>query len=514
MVVLTVVLDQQHICAGNRPRAARIRPIVAAALHARRALGALLLAVVGLGITGPVALASSAVTGAVTEFQSPRGNTEQCVALDHVPGGRYSQADAAKEREFCGIDFYGDTHALCPKVFSTSPGTLIFDLAGGAYAGDPARFEREACAGGGVHKRGASGDPISFKMSVNTRESSATFANASLVYYHFSRYFDASVHVPVAVLRTVDRQEHAARVSDRGVALSAGKPALKMNHAAWLALQAAEKNPSGYKPTEELFTPQGLLYGAMLHPQGRRYGEEINGTRASGWGEGQNRDFQQTAPFRALRSSRPLAEAIAEGKEQAMRDPKLAKAMGSAATPAQMVFWMSDLVDITLLDFIFSQQDRIGNVDYVPYWIWKQDGRLERRPAQTRQAPADIAGLDPVYIRRTELGDNDAGLRLTYINYTKRTGMLESLRHYRGETYRRLLALERDFAASGPLHEYVRRTFGLSDREFAQVVENTRQAAAILRDSCQAGRLRFDVEPEEFLLTGKVMERRLDCKEP
>jgi len=75
-----VVFDQQRICAGNRPRAARIRLIVAAAQHARRAFGALLLAVVGPGITGPVALASSAVTGTVTGFQSPRGNTEQCVA--------------------------------------------------------------------------------------------------------------------------------------------------------------------------------------------------------------------------------------------------------------------------------------------------------------------------------------------------------------------------------------------------------------------------------------------------
>ena len=514
MPVLTVVFDQQPVSAGNRARPARIHPSVAAAQHVCRAIAALLLAVGGLGLAGPVALASSEVKGVATEFESPRGITERCVALDHAPGGRYSQADVAKEREFCSIDFYGDTHALCPKVFSTSPGTLVFDLSGGPYAGDPARFEREACAGGGVHKRGTSGDPISFKMSVNTRESSATFANASLIYYHFSRYFDASVHVPVAVMRTIDRQQHAARVSNKGVSLSAGKPALKMNHAAWLALQAAEKDPSGYKPTAELFTPDGQLYGAMLHPQGRRYGEEINGTRASGWGDGQNRDFQQTGPFRALRSARPLAEAIDEGKAAAMRDPKLAKAMGAAVTPAQMVFWMSDLVDITLLDFIFSQQDRIGNVDYVPYWYWTQDSKLARRRAETREAPADIAGLEPVYIRRTELGDNDAGLRLSYVNYTKRTGMLENLRHYRADTYRRLIALAQDFAASGPLHEYVRTTFGLSDREFSQVVQNTAQAAAILTESCKAGRLRFDVEPEEFLLTGKVVERQLDCEAP
>jgi len=471
-------------------------------------------ALLGLLLQPDPVAASSAVQGRVTEFRSPGGTVERCIALDHVPGGSYSEADAAKEREFCSIDFYGDTHALCPKVFSTSPGTLVFDLAGGPYAGDPARFEREACAGGGVHKKGASGEPISYKMSVNTRESSATFANASLVYYHFARYFDASVHVPVAVFRSIDRREHSRRVSSKGVSLSAGKPALKMNHAAWVALQAAEQNPGSYKPTEELFTGNGLLYGVMLHPSGKRYGAEINGTRRSGWGDGQNRDFQETAPFLALRSAKPLPEAIAEGRALASRDPELAKATGSSATPQQMVFWMSDLIDIALLDHLFSQQDRIGNVDYLPYWYWVEGGRLERRPSSLASPPADIADKSPVHLRRTELGDNDAGIRRTYINYAKRTGMLEKMRHFRADTYRRLLALETDFAASGPLYRYLKDSFGLSQAEFEQVLANTASAADILRASCKAGRLRFDVEAEEFLLQGRVTERRIDCEQP
>jgi hypothetical protein len=33
-----------------------------------------------------------------------------------------------------------------------------------------------------------------------------------------------------------------------------------------------------------------------------------------------------------------------------------------------MVFWMRDLADITLLDYLFGQQDRIGNIDYLTYW--------------------------------------------------------------------------------------------------------------------------------------------------
>jgi hypothetical protein len=466
-----------------------------------------------LALAGPAALGSSDVRGKVSEFTSPNGATERCVALAHMPGGRYTEADAAKEAGFCAIDFYGKTHALCPKVFSTSPGTLVYALDGGPYAGNPAGFEAEAC-GGGVHKSGASGEPISYKMSVNTRESSATFANSSLIYYHFARYFHAGVDVPVAVFRSVDRKEHSRRVSARGAALSAGRSNLKMNHAAWQALLAAERDPSSYKPTSELFTPEGLLYGVMLHPAGKRYSEEVNGTRQSGWGDGQNRDFQETAPFRALRSDKPLAEAIEEGRRIAFQNPKLAKATGKDATPVQMVFWMSDLVDITLLDYLFSQQDRIGNIDYLAQWVWAEDGALRSRLATGPAPPDDIADRKPVLVKRTELGDNDAGLRMTYVNYTKRTGMLETLRHYRADAYRQLMRLDADFRATGPLHEYVRTTFGLSDREFAQVVANTASAAAILRDSCKAGRLRFDVDPAEFVATGSVKPKELDCATP
>ena len=466
-----------------------------------------------LALAAAGAWASSDVRGEAREFTSPNGVKERCVALAHMPGGRYTEADKAKEAEFCAIDFYGRSHALCPKVFSTSPGTLVYALEGGAYAGNPAGFEAAAC-GGGVHKSAAAGEPISYKMSVNTRESSATFANSSLAYYHFARYFHASVDVPVAVFRSIDRQEHSRRVSARGASLSAGRANLKMNHAAWQALLAAERDPASYKPASELFTPDGQLYGVMLHPEGKRYSEEINGTRQSGWGDGQNRDFQETAPFRALRSDKPLAEAIEEGRRTAFQDPKIAKATGKDATPVQMVFWMSDLVDITLLDFIFSQQDRIGNVDYLPWWVWAEDGALRTRRATGTTPPADLADRRPVLVKRTELGDNDAGVRLSYANYTKRTGMLEKLRHYRADAYRQLMRLDADFRAGGPLHGYVRTTFGLSDREFAQVVSNTTAAASILRDSCKAGRLRFDVEPAEFVVTGSVKPRELDCDAP
>jgi hypothetical protein len=476
--------------------------------HAHAHALAALAVVAAAAVPAATAVASSVVAGRTLTFTSAGGVEERCVVLDRMPGAVYRDSEVREEEGFCAIDFYAGTHALCPKLFSTSPGTLIHDLRGSAYAGAADRFERDVCPRGHVVAREAADVPISWKMSVNTRESSATFSNSSLIYYHFARYFDAAIHVPPVVLRTMDRKTHQSRVSAVGARESAGRPALRMNHAAWSTLVEAESRPESYAATDELFTPdRRAVYGVLLHPRGRQYGEEFNGSRRSGWGDGQSRDFQETPPFTALRSAAPLERAIEEG----LRAGHAAAALPAAARREQMAFWMRDLIDIALLDFLFSQQDRIGNIDYVAYWYWVEDGEVRRMPAHGAHAPDEIARHAPKLIKRTELGDNDAGVRTSYVNYTKRTGMLDNLRHYNASTYRRLMVLERDFAQQGPLWTYTRATFGLSDAEFRQVAANVGEAAAILRSSCSAGRLRFDLEPEALLVEGAVRERTVVC---
>ncbi len=459
--------------------------------------------------------ATDEVAGDRFTFVSPNGVTETCVALTGMPGGVYSAEDRAKEKSLCGIDIYDVRVAICPKLRSTSPGTFVYEITTGPYAGDQEGFEAKVCPRGEVVVREADGPPANFKVTMNAKGTSATFSTASLLYYHFARYLDASIQVPVSVYRSIDRKVHEQRVTRRGIELSAAKKSLRMNHAAWQELDAVEKNPEAYPETDELFTADRTrIYGVLHHVRGRRYGPEINGTRRSGWGEGQNRDFQETAPYRALRSDKPLNEAIAEGIAGAERDPALKKAMRGGVSDAQMVYWMQDLTEITLLDFIFSQQDRVGNIDYVPYWHWTEGGEVKRSKAVAESPPASIAGHRPLFIKRTWLNDNDAGGKRKYANFAKKTGMLEKIRHYNPETYRRLIALDKDFEAEGKRYAYVRDTFGLTDAQLEQTVANTHRAADILRASCRAGKLRFDLDPDGFLAAGKAKPRKIDCDQP
>lgn len=463
-----------------------------------------------LGVS--VSVIAGTVNGSTISYTSPRGVEEHCIILDRMPGGVYSDADQAQEKVFCSIDFYAGSHALCPKVFSTSPGTLVYDISRGDFAGKPDAFESRQCSSSSPFKHGALGEPVSYKMTMNGKGTSGTFSTASLLYYHFSRYLDAQVHVPVSVYRSMDKQVHLERVTDPGLQISAHRKGGAMNHSGWEIMRKAAKDPASYHPVSELLTPdREQFYGVLLHPHGDRYNAEINGTRASGWGKGQNRDFQETAPFRALRSEKPLQEAVEEGIHAAAQNTTLRQAMRHGVANEQMVFWMQEITELTVLDYIFSQQDRIGNIDYLNYWYWVDDGEIRRRPASGSKVPEDIASHHPVRLRRSQLNDNDAGGRIAYANFTKKTGMLEKIRHYNPETYRRLIQLAADFEARSELYDYVHNTFGLSDQQFDQVLKNTRLAAGILRDTCRAGKLRFDLDPAEYLLTGKAEQHKVNC---
>lgn len=459
----------------------------------------------------PTALcASDAVEGDVTVFESPNGVAERCVRIKPLPGAEYSKDDLEDEAAFCAINFYAPDVALCPKTWSTSPGMMVYDISEGPYANDRAAFERNACKEGKSAKDLAKDDLAKFKVTMNQKGTSGTFAPASLLYYHFSRYFDMIVHVPVSVWRSMDKERHATEVAKPGLAIS-GTHA-RMNHEGWRWLVESEANPSLYSPTDDLFTTdRESIYGVMVLSPGHRYGSEINGTRKSGWGKGQNLDFQETPAFLALRTEAPLRDAIARGLAEGRKDSTISKDLGPDVSEEQMAYWMRELSEVVLLDFIFSQQDRVGNIDFTPYYYWPQDNDLKHKKAKHHEAGDGTVPEGAQLIRRTNLNDNDAGGRVQYANFAKSTQMLEKLRHFDSGVYRRLIALDADLQSEGPIHQWTASSLGLSSGEISQIVKNTRLATEILKESCRNGDLIFDLNPKGFFLTGDAQPDDVDC---
>lgn len=456
-----------------------------------------------VGAMAGFALASAAchgapVAGAVTPFVSPGGVQEQCIRIEDFPGALYSPRDRETEAAYCALDVW--RLALCPKLWSTSPGTLLYEIDADKWSGDYARFEREHCGRGHHTAAAAMAQRATFKVSVNEPDTSATYAPASWVYYHLSRYFRTGIHVPVAVYRSIDASLHHKRVVEPALAAVAGRHGLGMLEAGWRLLDAVETGEREDRAAHAVLTDDGRqVYGVLLSSEGDRYGAEVNGTRESGWGAGQNHDFQQTAPFLALRSDKPVREAALAAIEEARRNPLMAKALRADTPVEQVVFWMQDVLEITLLDYILGQQDRIGNIDYNWRWYWLEQGELRSAPALGKTVPGDLRDHRPVRLRQSALNDNDAGVRRGYVDFAQKTHMLEGLRHYNAALYRRLGLLAADLAGRGPAYRWLVESAGLSAKEADSIASRAIGAFELLQADCRRGTLQLDLDPAQVL---------------
>ena len=71
---------------------------------------------------------------------------QQCFMLDHFPadsGATYRENDAKKEQELCGVSFEDKGIGLCPKTWSTSPGTIVYGIRESKPIPPPQRTERQ-----------------------------------------------------------------------------------------------------------------------------------------------------------------------------------------------------------------------------------------------------------------------------------------------------------------------------------------------------------------------------------
>src|SRR5262249_4838099 len=217
----------------------------------------------------------------------------------------------------------------------------------------------------------------------------------------------------------------------------------------------------------------GLLYGTMLKGPGARNGPEFNGNIAGKGYTEQYAFLQKTPAFLALSNPKTFALASAEGLQASKSDPVVARALGSSVSSQQMMFWMTELSDILILDYIFNQQDRPGNVDY--RWVWyyvdsggqlatsRVESEVSRPGMSSIGAPPEVKNSPKSFlIQKIQINDNDAGGR-RYTNFTKKFGLLEKLHHLNPITYRQLIRLANDFQAKGSLYRYFSSTFNLPD---------------------------------------------------
>jgi hypothetical protein len=451
------------------------------------------------------------VLGETKTFTSPNGVTEKCIITPRFPMGVYSEADTKKEQKLCAIDFYNETTVLCPKVWSTSPGTIVHDNKDSGKS--PSESEATNCG-----KKSSLKTLAKFKQTMNRNDTSGTYSMSSLLYYHFSRALNTTIDIPVAVYRTMDRKAHYDRVSTK-----AQPPAnAKMNIAGWNAMRSSEENPSFYHPTDDLFVPDlKQIYGVLLRDKGTPYGKEISGVE----GTVQSKGFQKTPAYAALNSQQPLRQAMQESIHAAFQDPTLARAFnGVEPSELQMALWMKELTEMVLLDYIFNQQDRTDNIDYRWFWVYEDadkqiqteevDSKVSRASMKQIHVPKELQSFHPVLVQKTAIGDNDAGAMPRYLNRTKNAKLLENIHHIHPDTYTRLHYLDADFQKKGPLYQNLVKSYGLKKDVIDHAVANLHAASTVLTQTCLNRELRFDLVDYQDAYRKLFPEVTLDCKNP
>ena len=195
-----------------------------------------------------------------------------------------------------------------------------------------------------------------------------------------------------------------------------------MNHEGWRWLVDADAEPIELLPDRRPVhrRPRADLRRAPVEP---RAPLRVRNQRHAqvGLGQGPEPGLPGDAglPRAALDAAAGRSDRLRACRRRA-RTARSTSDLGPDVPAAQMAFWMRELSEIVLLDFIFSQQDRVGNIDFTPYYYWAEDGRPEAQEGQAPRSRA-TATCRPARccIRRTNLNDNDAGGRVQYANFAK-----------------------------------------------------------------------------------------------
>ncbi len=402
-----------------------------------------------------------------TEFKSPNGEAEVCIIPKHFPGAEdeYPKKAGEKEAKLCAIDFYGKSGpnqdvptATCPKLFSTNPGLEIEQLPEGMSRD---QYFNNECK----KEQNRAGEKLAkFKQSI-----SCSYTPSILAYYHVGMALGGSVEVPAAVIRTMDIAEH------KKITAFARKFAKDTIAQTWASWSSAEANPASYSRHDRVFTDDSRqIYGALSqNPKGENKYSEINA--------GLN-GFLGSQGWANVRSDKTAAQIAGTTLESA----------------AQKIIQMKDIVNMLVMDYVFAQQDRFGNIaeqDQVYSLVTNDKGKLsvkkDKKKKDTQLQPGQVV------VKEMLLKDNDCGMRQDE-NKVKQNKMLEQIRHMAPKNYKKLMQFAQD-VTKPEIAAYLKNELLLTSDDVKDLQNNTIAAAKIIKGLCDAGKLKLDLDLEAHL---------------
>lgn len=443
--------------------------------------GALTGVVLGVAVT---AAADMAV------LKAPNGVGERCQLLSAFPftprdvesDNWYLDRDFRKIRELCELDLYGaPATGVCPKIHGSMPALELYDLRESGIG--KRSFEQERCRISGKSKPGAENPLGATKVAKFKASTYIAESESALLYFHFSRLLgNIGLTLPVTY-REVAVSEHkkwATFAIDVLTELAPKKSPLE----GWQALLSAE-NSSRARPRLFVDGARERIYGALA--ENIRGEVEHEAFYMPGAGVTEKMAAYRTKRFfQVLATERPLRELLALDS----RDAK------TLASELQQLVYARDFAHMALLDTLFAQFDRMGNIAQKRYYHSKgADGRVEL----TSEKPA---GKTSVALWRMILEDNDDALVFSKPSPWEQEGLLGDIRHLDRVTYDRiqwLAALMSAPESAARVKQYFREIAHISDGTYETVRGRFLEIAQRMATLERQGRLYLDLDLEKVL---------------
>lgn len=438
------------------------------------------------------ALNINQLAGTVINHNSPNGKVESCVIANKLFTAAYSKKDIKAENELCAMNFY-NTVGLCPKSNSTNPGILVTEIP----EGQNRDYVQKICL--------SDNDDIKvvakFKQTISCSNTSSILA-----YYHFSKILDMG-RVPTAVLRTMDKNEHLkeAQIAPK---LLKGKEN-ELISKTWNMFAGEHTKMSNLAIFDD---SKQYVYGALSeNPKKESKYSELNKFKSY---ETRYTDFAANSLVARLSDARSVTQ-ILQGLD--------------SQNFVQGAVQMKDLSEMIILDTLFNQQDRIGNIHSKFVWYKISQNSSGQIVVEQEKSKAEMASdkktiIIPeneksmkdkgyVLIKEMLMKDNDCGVSKQ--NMMKQLGLVAKLKHMSRSAYNRLLEFSK-VSQDPQLMTWMKNELLMSNSEIGlspnsnSFISNLSYVVSSLRTSCKNGQLKLDLDLKDIY--SKRQQTEADCE--
>jgi hypothetical protein len=412
---------------------------------------------------------------------SPNGVPEFCTLLPQFPFTPpdvtadpktkrwFHEEDFEDVAKLCAMDLYipepADELAMvgvCPKLHWSTPALELFDLSDGKLK--KATFQEARC---GRWKNRGRPKLAKWKPYVYDKE-----PESAIFYFHFSRLLGNAALVYPATWRTVDRAEfHAWSKTAIDYISRLHTTATPIN--GWNAMRSRHKK-------------------AHQDP------DVINGSLAKNpRGEKSHSAFIKWSPdvikkewyFKILASKKPIEDLI---ELDDVDDPK------AYHKNVQRLAYVVDFTNLVVLDSLFNQRDRAGNISAKKFVYFTDDaGNLRWKK--------ELAEDDPrprVTLERLLLKDNDDGMEWDMFGKMNSSRLVPDLRHFDPTMFARvqwLAGLMRGDDTKDQVKSYFTDGLHLPETSYEAVKARFLKLADRLARWHDMGRLQLDLDLAPFI---------------